>query len=122
MNELAHFWVIWSGRCSKHQWFVLASGSHTTSARFLLMGSLSGLYHRSYLTFPHLRRNRSRDSSFVKECILIEIYSHPSLACISMDLRNVSCLMSTSGHHWERDGSRQKPEPLDKLNPLFIFS
>ena len=35
------------------------------------------------------------------------------LACIYMDLRNVSCLISTSGHHWERDGSRQKPEPLD---------
>ena len=30
-----------------------------------------------------------------------------------MDLRNSSCLISTSGHHWERDGSRQKPEPLD---------
>ena len=27
-----------------------------------------------------------------------------------MDLRNVSFLISTSGHHWERDGSRQKPE------------
>ena len=36
------------------------------------------------------------------------------LACIYMDLRNVSCLISTSGHHWERDGSRQKPGPLDK--------
>ena len=40
-------------------------------------------------------------------------YAAP-LACIYMDLRNVSCLISTSGHHWERDGSRQKPGPLDK--------
>ena len=39
-------------------------------------------------------------------------YAAP-LACIYMDLRNVSCLISTSGHHWERDGSRQKPESLD---------
>ena len=30
-----------------------------------------------------------------------------------MDLKNVSCLISTSGHHWERDVSRQKPVPLD---------
>ena len=36
-----------------------------------------------------------------------------ALACIYMDLRNVSCLTWTSSHHWERDGSRQKPEPLD---------
>ena len=36
-----------------------------------------------------------------------------SLACINMDLRNVSCQISTSGHHCERDESRQKPEPLD---------
>ena len=35
------------------------------------------------------------------------------LACIYMDLRNVSCLITTSGHHWERDGSWQKPESLD---------
>ena len=32
-----------------------------------------------------------------------------------MDLRNVFCLISTSGNHLERDGSRQKPEPLDNL-------
>ena len=36
-----------------------------------------------------------------------------TLACIYMDLRNLSCLISTSGHHLERDWSRQKPEPLD---------
>ena len=30
-----------------------------------------------------------------------------------MDLRNVSCLTWTSSHHWESDGIRQKPEPLD---------
>ena len=35
------------------------------------------------------------------------------LACIYMDLRNVSCLTSTSVHHWQRDRSKQKPEPLD---------
>ena len=35
------------------------------------------------------------------------------LACINMDLRNILCLISTNGHHWERDGCRQKPEPLD---------
>ena len=37
----------------------------------------------------------------------------PPLACIYMDLRNLSCLISTSGHHWKRDGSRQKPKSLD---------
>ena len=30
-----------------------------------------------------------------------------------MDLRNSSCLISTSGHHRERDGGSQKPESLD---------
>ena len=30
-------------------------------------------------------------------------------AWIYMGLRNLSCLFPTSGHHWERDGSRQKP-------------
>ena len=44
---------------------------------------------------------------------------HAPLACIYMDLRNVSCLISTSGHHWERDGSRQKLGPLDKLIRCF---
>ena len=40
---------------------------------------------------------------------------YATLACVYMDLRNVSCLISTSGHHWAwaRDRSRQKPEPLD---------
>ena len=46
------------------------------------------------------------------DCILIKLRLY-TLACIYMDLRNVSCLLSTSGHHWERDGSRQNPEPLD---------
>ena len=32
-----------------------------------------------------------------------------------MDLRNEYGLISTSGHHWERDGSRQKPD--DYLHP-----
>ena len=35
------------------------------------------------------------------------------LAYIYMDLRNVSCLIATSGNLWKRDSSRQKPEPLD---------
>ena len=30
-----------------------------------------------------------------------------------MDLRNVSCLISTGGHHWQRDESRKKPQPLN---------
>ena len=38
-----------------------------------------------------------------------------ALVCIYMDLKNLSCLISTSGHDWERDGSRQKPEPVDNL-------
>ena len=32
---------------------------------------------------------------------------------IGMDLRYVSGLISTSSHHWERDGSRPIPEPFD---------
>ena len=44
--------------------------------------------------------------------IVHQILPEP-LAYIYMDLRNVSCLISTGGHCWERGGSRQKPEPLD---------
>ena len=36
-----------------------------------------------------------------------------SSACIYMDLRNVSCLISSSSHHWDRNWSRDKLEPLD---------
>ena len=36
-----------------------------------------------------------------------------SFAYIYMDLRNVSCLIATSGNLWKRDASRQKPERLD---------
>ena len=39
--------------------------------------------------------------------------SMESFAYIYMDLRNVSCLIATSGNLWKRDASRQKPEPLD---------
>ena len=39
-------------------------------------------------------------------------YSY-TLECIYTDLGNVSCLISTSSHHWERDESRQKAESLD---------
>ena len=36
-----------------------------------------------------------------------------TLAWIYMNLRNVSCLIIASGHHWENKMSRQKSEPLD---------
>ena len=39
--------------------------------------------------------------------------SMESFAYIYLDLRNVSCLIATSGNLWKRDSSRQKPEPLD---------
>ena len=35
------------------------------------------------------------------------------LACIHIDIRNIFLLIIASGHHWERDGDGQKPEPLD---------
>ena len=43
---------------------------------------------------------------------LASIYISSALACIYMDLRNASFLIIASGHHWEREMNRQKPEPL----------
>ena len=37
-----------------------------------------------------------------------------TLAYTYMDMRDTSCLITASGHHWEKDGNKQKPEPLDK--------
>ena len=52
-----------------------------------------------------------------QEILLISEFEQPtsmeSFAYIYMDLRNVSCLIATSGNLWKRDASRQKPEPLD---------
>ena len=39
-------------------------------------------------------------------------YNNQPLACIHMGLRNASSLIIASGHHWEREMNRQKPEPL----------
>ena len=46
-------------------------------------------------------------STEVMEIVNADYQSKP-LACIYMDLRNSSCLILTSGHHWERDGSGRK--------------
>ena len=63
------------------------------------------------LTTVWLQHGQSRDSR--RRSWTIAAYILQALACIYMDLRNSSSLISTSGHHWERDGGRQKPEPLD---------
>ena len=43
---------------------------------------------------------------------LTALYYLAPLACIYMDLRNASFLITASGHHWGREMSRQKSEPL----------
>ena len=69
----------------------------------------NSLWLRSYPLHIKRRQNISCRMKSIK----VSESTATTLACIYMDLKNASCLISTNGQHWERDGSRQKPEPLD---------